>query len=234
MVHVILPALIPDIKQVYKAYFAAFHNDPMGEIMLQILFPGVNTDSDEFREQHAKGTLDWWHHSDTQYTYKCVDTDNGDIVGMGLMDVFLRRRSAEERVNHGVTWLEGDARKRAEAVLNPLNQDVHVIGVLPEQQGKQAGRVMVTWGLDFCDSLNLPLYFEASPSTVGLYEKVGYQRLKEKIVHKAEVLGTETDIEVPLMVRMPKAANGMGFYEWKEKGYPSFNQVTGPSKQMKL
>lgn len=120
MVHVILPALIPDIKQVYKTYFAAFQNDRMGEIMLQILFPGVNTDSDEFRGQHAKSTLDWWHHSDTQYTYKCVDTDNGDIVGMGLIDVFLRRRSAEERVNHGVTWLEGDARKKAEAVLNPL------------------------------------------------------------------------------------------------------------------
>lgn len=93
---------------------------------------------------------------------------------------------------------------------------------------------MAAWGLSFCDYTNLPLYGEASPSSVGLYEKLGYERLKEKVVHKAELLGTETDIEVPLMVRMPKAANGMSFYEWKEKGYPSFNVATGPSKQQKL
>ncbi|KAK3988933.1 hypothetical protein QBC44DRAFT_328460 [Cladorrhinum sp. PSN332] len=243
MVHVVLPALIPDIKQVYKAYFAAFHNDRMGEIMLQILFPGANINSDEFREEHAKGTLSWWHHSDTQYTYKCVDTDSGDIVGMGLMDVFFRRRPAAERVNHGVSWLEGEQRKRAEAVLNPLFDMreqlwgeqpyiyTHVIGVLPEHQGKQAGRAIASWGLEFCDYTNLPMYFEASPSSVGLYEKLGYERLKEKIVHKAELLGTETDLEVPLMVRMPKAARGMSFYEWKEKGFPPFNAATGPKKE---
>jgi hypothetical protein len=44
-------------------------------------------------------------------------------------------------------------------------------------------------------------------------------------VHKAELLGTESDVSVPLMVRMPKAAGGMGFYEWKEKGYPSFSKL---------
>ncbi|KAK4159907.1 acyl-CoA N-acyltransferase [Cladorrhinum sp. PSN259] len=242
MVHLILPALIPDVKEVYKTYFAAFHNDPMGKIMLQMLFPGVNTDSEEFRGEHAKGTLSWWHQSDTQYTYKCVDTDNGAIIGMGLMDIFLRRRSPEERVNHGVTWLEGEQRKRAEAVLNPLFEMreklfgdqpyiyVHVVGVLPEHQGKQAGRALLNWGLEFCDYTNLPIYFEASPTTVGLYERLGYERLKEKIVHKAEVLGTETDIEVPLMVRMPRSAGGMKFEEWKEKGFPSFNAPTAAKK----
>lgn len=245
MVHVVLPALIPDIKKVYEAYFAAFHDDPMGEIMLQILFPG-GIDSPEFREEHAKGTLAWWHQSETQYTYKCVDTDTGEIAGMGLMDIYLRRRSAEERANHGVPWLEGAAREKAEAVLTPLHDMreslfgdqpyiyVHVIGVLPEHQGKQAGAAIVLWGLTFCDYMNLPIYFEASPTTVGLYEKLGYERLKETIVHKAETLGTETDITVPLMVRMPKSANGMSFYEWKEKGFPSFNAPTAASKKQKI
>ncbi|KAK4222464.1 hypothetical protein QBC38DRAFT_489788 [Podospora fimiseda] len=243
MVHVVLPALIPDIKEVYKVYFAAFHNDKMGEIMLQILFPGVNTDSEEFREEHAKGTLAWWHQSKTQYTYKVLDTDTGDIMGMGLLDIFHRRRTPEERANLGVGWLEGEHRKRAEAVLNPLHEMreqlfgdqpyiySHVIGVLPEHQGKQAGRVMVGFGQDLSNQLNLPMYFEASLTSVGLYERLGYERLKEKIVHKAELLGTETDIEVPLFVMMPKSANGMSFYEWKEKGYPSFSALTAPKKQ---
>lgn len=53
---------------------------------------------------------------------------------------------------------------------------------------------------------------------------MGFETLKEKIVHKAEVLGTETDIEVPLMVKMPSAAKGMTFDEWREKGYPAWEK----------
>lgn len=66
-----------------------------------------------------------------------------------------------------------------------------------------------------CEACRLPLYFEASPSTVGLYEKMGFQSLGETIVHSREVLGTEEDIVVPLMVMMPKSL-GVGFEEWRE------------------
>jgi hypothetical protein len=53
-----------------------------------------------------------------------------------------------------------------------------------------------------------------------LYKKMGFTILKEKIVQKKEVLNTDADIEVPLMVRMPSFA-GMTFYEWRERGYPA-------------
>jgi hypothetical protein len=86
---------------------------------------------------------------------------------------------------------------------------------------------MVSFGIDLCNRTGLPLYFEASPSSVGLYEKFGYERLKETIVHKAELLGTEEDVTVPLMVRMPKFSGCLSFYEWKEKGYPSFSTLGG-------
>lgn len=100
--------------------------------------------------------------------------------------------------------------------------DVHVIGVEPKHQGRQAGAAVIEWGTDLCERTNLPLYFESSPSTVALYEKWGYRRLNEKIVHSADVLGTEKDIEVPLMVRMPSGAGGIDFYDWKAQGYPPF------------
>jgi hypothetical protein len=100
--------------------------------------------------------------------------------------------------------------------------DFHVIGVLPAKQGLKAGAAMVKLGQVLCDMTNLPMYFEASPSTVGLYEKMGFQRLKETIVHKADVLGTEEDIVVPLMVKMPSSAGKMTFEEWKNQGYPVF------------
>ncbi|KAL2018069.1 hypothetical protein VTK56DRAFT_1301 [Thermocarpiscus australiensis] len=218
MVLAVLPALITEIRKIYDAYFAAFGNDRMGEIMLRILFPhGI--DSEESRAIHAANTLSWWHQSDNQleYTYKCVDMDTGDIVGMGLVDIYLNHRTEEERKNGGVPWLTGEQRDRAEKVLNPLWEMrerlfggqpyiyAHIIGVLPGHQGKGAGAAMALFGIDLCNRTGLPLYFEASPTSVGLYEKMGYERLKETIVLQAELLGTEEDVSVPLMIR--KAPN---------------------------
>lgn len=115
---VVLPALIPDIERVYDIYFAAFKNERMAQLMLEILFPkGVDA---EFRKAHTANTLAFWHISTYQYTFKCVDTANGNIVGMGLGDIHIKSRTPEERQNFGVPWLEGAERERAEKVLNPL------------------------------------------------------------------------------------------------------------------
>lgn len=62
--------------------------------------------------------------------------------------------------------------------------------------------------MELSDSLGMPLYFEASPSTYRLYEKMGYETLEEKVVHAPELMGTEEPVEVPLMVKMPRAAGG--------------------------
>lgn len=75
--------------------------------------------------------------------------------------------------------------------------------------------------MDLSDSLGLPLYFEASPSTYKLYEKMGYETLDDKIVHSAELMGTDAPVEVPLMVKMPRAAGGLTFKEWRAAGYPA-------------
>jgi hypothetical protein len=120
MVLAVLPALIPDIPRVYEVYFSAFQNEEMGRIMLDVLFPNAVTDSPEFRKAHAAATISYWHTSDVQYTFKVVDTETGEIVGMALGDIYIRPRSEEERKNHGVPWLEGKERERAEKVLNPL------------------------------------------------------------------------------------------------------------------
>lgn len=51
---------------------------------------------------------------------------------------------------------------------------------------------------------------------------MGFELLDRKVVHKAADLGTEEDVTVPLMIRMPKAAKGMKFEEWQAAGYPKF------------
>lgn len=121
MGYTILPALIPEIEEIYKVYFAAFEGEKMGEIMVNILFPD-GTGTPEFRKAHAAGTLAWWHHSKVQYTFKCVDTETGEIIGMALGDILVQGRTEEERKFQGVGWLEGENKERAEAVLKPLHE----------------------------------------------------------------------------------------------------------------
>jgi hypothetical protein len=116
----VLPALIPDIRAVYDVYFAAFTADADGRALLDILFPGSPVTSSEFRDAHTNGTLAWWHSSPTQYTFKCVDTITGHVIGMALCDVFVQARGDDERKMPEVGWLQGKERERAEKVLEPL------------------------------------------------------------------------------------------------------------------
>lgn len=107
-------------------------------------------------------------------------------------------------------------------MLTKITQDIHAIGIRPDFQGLKAGAALVEWGIQTGDPSNLPIYIEASPSTWKLYERFGFQKIDEKMVHKKELTRTEEDIEVPLMVRMPAAAKGMTFDEWRKQGYPAF------------
>jgi hypothetical protein len=116
----VLPALLPDIHNVYDIYFSSFTADTMGSLMVKILFPSGITP--EFREQHTAGTLAYLHQSRFQYTWKCVDMETGEIVGMALGDIYLHERSEEERRDHGVPWLTGEDRERAERILGPLHE----------------------------------------------------------------------------------------------------------------
>ena len=47
-----------------------------------------------------------------------------------------------------------------------------------------------------------------------MYDKADFERLSETVVQRVELMRTEADIEVPLMVRMPACAGGMTFTEW--------------------
>ena len=116
----ILPTLIPDIQKTYEVFFNSFQHDKMGSKMLEILFPG-GTNTKEFRQLHTTETTKFWHHSTDQYTMKAVDSDNnGDIVGMELLDIYLNERSEEERKYLGIPWLEGEQRERADKVIGAL------------------------------------------------------------------------------------------------------------------
>ena len=82
-------------------------------------------------------------------------------------------------------------------------QDIHVFAVHPRHQKRGAGRALVQFVVDMADTTGLPVYLEATQSSMPLYKKLGFERIPESVIHRAEVLGTDTDVEVPLMVKQP-------------------------------
>jgi hypothetical protein len=54
---------------------------------------------------------------------------------------------------------------------------------------------------------------------------MGYETLDRKIVHSAALMRTETDIEVPLMVKMPAAAGGATYKQWAAAGFPALSEL---------
>lgn len=122
-------------------------------------------------------------------------------------------------------WQTLRKKKTSANKLSSFNIDCHVIAIDPTHQGRKAGALFVQWGIDLGEQAGLPVYFESSPSTIGLYKKMGFEVLSETIVHKKEVLGVAEDIVVPLMVKMPSIAEGMTFDQWRNLGYPEFGMT---------
>ncbi|KAF9871432.1 GNAT family [Colletotrichum karsti] len=228
----VLPALVEDIPRVYDVQFAAFRDEPI----MRFLYPnGVD------RELHTKGTVEWWNHDRIGHTVKCVETDTGEIVGMATWEIYWRpgEENAYQKPD-GIPWLTGDDKVRCERILVPM-WDMRVklfgkrryiylstIAVDPDHQRKGIGRKLMQWGADVADQLELPIYTEASDTGFSLYSSVGFERLTHvKLVHSAEARGKDEAAEVPLVVRMPKAAGGISFKRWSDAGFPKDFNVHG-------
>jgi GNAT superfamily N-acetyltransferase len=101
--------------------------------------------------------------------------------------------------------------------------DLAAVGVHPAYQRRGIGGRLMKWGIDTAESMQLPIYTEASVPGLPLYLRNGFERLTHvSLVHRAELIDKPDDVEIPLVVRMPSAAAaaGMGFQQWADKGYP--------------
>lgn len=72
------------------------------------------------------------------------------------------------------------------------------------------------WGMDLAEKLNLPIYLESTVEGVPLYQKLGFQTLKEGIIFKPEITGVDKDVKAPIMVKMPASAGSTTFEEWAQ------------------
>ena len=93
------------------------------------------------------------------------------------------------------------------------------MAVHPRHQRRGIGRLLVQWGIDIAERLDLPIYLEATLEGMRLYEHAGFKKLtQEKVILSESVTGIPGGADVPLMVKMPSAANGLSFEEWANKG----------------
>ncbi|KAF2801821.1 acyl-CoA N-acyltransferase [Mytilinidion resinicola] len=224
----ILPAQPPDTNKVYDIYFRAFAGSALTRILFPSAFPSPSDTlpTAEFRASHTAHTLAWLASpaSSFQYTFKAVDVENGEVVGMGLWDIHYKHRDEEEWKWKGVEWLASTERERAEQLLGEMVHTkerfvggkphvyCHVIAVHPEYQKRGIGRRLMQWGVEVGEQAGLPVYLESSKEGEGLYRSLGFEEVG-RVRHRAELIGESEDVEVPLMVRMPGSL-GIGWVEW--------------------
>ncbi|KAI9163443.1 putative acyltransferase SID5 [Paramyrothecium foliicola] len=224
----VLPALVADVEEFYNVQFDAFKD----ELIMQFLYPG-GVD----RPAHCDATVKWWNHDKTGYHIKCVDTETGKIVGIASWDIFWKPNGdgGFERPA-GIPWLSGKEKEQCEAVLGPMwdlrrltratcGTDLSAVAVHPDCQRRGIGSLLIQWGINAAEQLQVPIYAESSKAGYALYERMGFERLTHvRLVHKAELMGEAADVEVPLMVKLPSAAKSMSFKEWEDKGFPESYQ----------
>ncbi|KAH7396941.1 acyl-CoA N-acyltransferase [Phaeosphaeria sp. MPI-PUGE-AT-0046c] len=198
---VVLPALLKDISAVYDTYFAAFQDHAVTKALFPSATAADMTDSaSEFRKAHTAHIQAYWSTDATQYTVKCVDTENGEVVGMALWDIYL---TPSEWRRGEISWLSGDERERAEKLVSPLWEAreklwlderylyCHVVAVHPRYQRRGIGQMLMEYGIGVARTAGLPVYIESSRDGTRLYEKTGCRRLKNPLQAEKKTCGSE-------------------------------------------
>lgn len=138
---------------------------------------------------------------------------------MALFDIYLTRSKWRRGE---ISWLSGQERERAEALVSPLwdarekfwlNERYiycHVMAVHPKYQRKGIGKLLMEYGIGIAQQVDLPVYIESSKEGVRLYEKMGCLRVKNSPKDKSgdlatrETNGAPEDPKLALFVWLPK------------------------------
>jgi len=137
---------------------------------------------------------------------------------MALWDIYL---TASKWRRGAVSWLSGEERERVEALISPLwdareklwlDQKYiycHVMAVHPDYQRKGIGKLLMGFGIDVAQQVELPIYIESSEEGTRLYEKSGCQRVKQpksgETLNKGESANDGQD-GLSLFVWLPKGS----------------------------
>ncbi|KAL4780615.1 acyl-CoA N-acyltransferase [Aspergillus varians] len=165
-------------------------------------------------------------------SFKAVDPSSGGIIGVAYWEVHgedeVVDKSVEEEVSGGLaldiperhddssiayyTMLASGKRdvlgipgegSRVEKLKKRV--ELSSLVVHPDFQGKGIGKELMKWGLEEAERLGLPLYLESTSAGRPLYEKIGFEPLKEATFDARE-FGADVVAQVTFMMKPPKAS----------------------------
>ncbi|EKG14884.1 hypothetical protein MPH_07924 [Macrophomina phaseolina MS6] len=149
---------------------------------------------------------------------KATDPETGELIACARWDIFKHARSDED--------VERKAAITEDDLIPEFNVDVHeaLFGPLrrthkeimgkrphaslvtlvtdPDHGRRGAGGLLVQWGLDQADELGLDTYLDASPMGKGLYQKNGFEIVKD-IPFDLAKFGGEGVVSHVCMLRRP-------------------------------
>ncbi|EGC40709.1 conserved hypothetical protein [Histoplasma capsulatum var. duboisii H88] len=141
---------------------------------------------------------------------------------MAVWEVHWRGEADGWRKNPTVAWLQGPEKEGAEKAFWAIwevgdkwlrGEEIYcsIIAVHPGHQKRGIGQLLIDWGLDVGEKLQVPVYLESTRAGLVFYTKLGFEKLSRGAVVKAEVTHVASDFELPVTVKMPSAARRMGF-----------------------
>ena len=183
------------------------------------------------REWWIHYTLIDWRSKPEKFKFmKVIDTElpdndpNNKIVGVASWRFYLKNRTeaeieAEEK--------ESEDRGHQPDVNVPLAEEffgtiskckkevvggkayilLNMIATLPEHHRRGVGAMHLKWGNEQADKLGLLSYLEASPMGRPLYERMGYEVVRE-LPFDARAWGLDRDLPHVVMVRHAEEMNG--------------------------
>ncbi|QDS68092.1 hypothetical protein FKW77_010070 [Venturia effusa] len=151
--------------------------------------------------------------------FKCVDTDlDNKIIAVAEWSVQKEEITREELENTLVcrppfpeenraarlSFMENIFNSRRELLGTQPHVDLEVLVTHPDHHRRGAGSMLLQWGVDEMDKLGLIGYLEASAIGNPLYERFGFEGVRELNWDTRPYGGTETDIHT-VMIRQPKS-----------------------------
>ncbi|KAL9003985.1 MAG: hypothetical protein Q9188_003170 [Gyalolechia gomerana] len=148
--------------------------------------PGPNPRQASMKESTERQLA--WHKDDPTSTWlKVVDKESGKVVGGAQWNVYLEN-PYPDGVEHtdAFWWPEGEGRKYASMALEQwytprgkrMNKPhilLNICFVHPAHRRRGVGSLLVSWGVQRADELDLEVFIEAVEPGVPLYLKHGFR-----------------------------------------------------------
>ncbi|KAJ9605588.1 hypothetical protein H2200_010245 [Cladophialophora chaetospira] len=153
--------------------------------MSPILFPGPFPP--DALEKRGEGLIKQRRADPSIRWVKAVDMETRDIVAFAKWDIIEKPKEIVRsrvfgpgcNVEACEEFFGGIARKRKELMGDKAYCLLDLLQTEPKHQGRGAGSMLIKWGLDIADELNLPAYLESSPAGHRLYQKFGFKDIDE-------------------------------------------------------